>query len=150
MEAAATQARIVSVIEIPPDRTARTWPVMAQLRPHLDEAVYLEMVARMRSRDGYRLAAGLIEGRVVGVAGFRCMEALYAGQILVVDDLVVDAGQRSAGVGKAIIDWLDDEARRIGAVQIHLDSHRKRLDAHRFYHREGFDDAALHFLRQVE
>lgn len=148
MEAAATHVAI-SVIEIPPDRTAETWPVMAQLRPHLVEAVYLEMVARMRSRDGYRLAAGLIEGRVVGVAGFRCMEALYAGEILVVDDLVVDSERRSAGVGKAIVDWLDEEAKRVGAVQIHLDSHRKRLDAHRFYHREGFDDAALHFLRQV-
>lgn len=148
MEAAAIQPAI-SVIEIPPERTVETWPVMSQLRPHLDEAVYTATVARMRERDGYRLAAGLLDGRIAGVAGFRHMGTLYAGEVLVIDDLVVDAAQRSGGVGKAIVDWLNAEARRLGAAQIHLDSHRRRLDAHRFYHREGFDDAALHFLRDV-
>lgn len=120
----------------------RTWPVISQLRPHLDETGYRAMVERMRRTDGFRVIAAVRDGVVVGVAGVRPMELLYAGRILQIDDLVVDAGERSGGVGKALLDWVKSEAVRDGRVEVHLDSGMQRLDAHRFYDREGFERLA--------
>ena len=57
--------------------------------------------------------------------------------------------RRSQGVGKALLDWLRPEARRQGCDQIHLDSRLIRLDAHRFYEREGFEKIAYHFTGQA-
>ena len=138
-----------AIFEVEPADTASTWPVMSQLRPHLDLAKYLAAVARMRQTDGFRLAAASVGGKVGAVAGFRTMEMLYCGRILSVDDLVTDEAMRSRGLGKALLDWLKRETRSSGCVQLHLDSGLQRLDAHRFYERESLQKTAFHFAAPV-
>jgi len=140
----------VVIQEIGPDRTAATWPVMRQLRPHLTEAGYVAMVERMRGAEGFRLAAVVQDGQIRAVAGFRRLEMLYCGVILSVDDLVSDEAQRSAGHGKRLLDWLKAEARATGCGQLHLDSRLSRVDAHRFYRREGFETLGYHFVARLE
>lgn len=139
-----------SVFEVDAFQVAGTWPVMQQLRPHLDLDRYVAAVARMRETDGYRLAAARADGAIGAVAGFRIMEMLYCGRILYVDDLVTDAAMRSRGLGKALLDWLTQEARSLGCGQLHLDSGLQRLDAHRFYERESMNKTAFHFAARVD
>jgi GNAT superfamily N-acetyltransferase len=131
------------------EEITRTWPVMQQLRPHLNADTYLQAVQRMMS-DGYMLAAVMDDDGVVrGVAGYRIFEMLYCGKILYVDDLSVDESQRSKGYGGALIEWLMNRAREEGCAQIHLDSGVQREAAHKFYFREGFGINAYHFRRDV-
>ena len=54
-----------------------------------------------------------------------------------VEDLAVDPGRRSQGVGKLLLDAAKDWARARGATHLELDSAETRGDAHRFYEREG-------------
>ncbi len=140
----------VVIEEIGPDRTAETWPIMRQLRPHLTETTYVGMVERMRETEGFRLAAVVQGGRICAVAGFRRLEMLYCGAILSIDDLVSDEAQRSSGHGKRLLDWLKAEARATGCGQLHLDSRLSRTDAHRFYAREGFETLGFHFVAHLE
>ena len=86
---------------------------------------------------------------VRAVAGYRVVEMLYCGRILVVDDLVTDASVRARGHGKALLTWLKDEGKRQGCGQVHLDSRVQREDAHRFYFREGFAITCFHFCASV-
>jgi GNAT superfamily N-acetyltransferase len=137
------------IFEVEPAQVQSTWPVMHQLRPHLDLDQYVAAVARMRQTDGFRLAAASVDGKVAAVAGFRTMEMLYCGKILSVDDLVTDDAMRSRGLGKALLDWLVREARSLGCGQLHLDSGVQRLDAHRFYERESLKKTAFHFAVKV-
>jgi GNAT superfamily N-acetyltransferase len=127
---------------------AACFPVMVQLRPRLAAA---EFVARIRAQmeQGYRLAALREDGVVRAVAGYRTGLNLAWGRFLYVDDLVTDAGARSRGCGRALLAWLEAEARRRGCDQLHLDSGRQRLDAHRFYTREGLDGGSLHFMKSL-
>lgn len=127
-----------------------TCDVMRQLRPHIAPEEYLATVRRMMTNEGYRLAAATDGSRVRAVAGYRCIEMLYCGRILVVDDLVTDAAARSSGYGAALIAWLRDEARRRGCGQVHLDSRVQRERAHRFYFREGFAITCFHFCRPLD
>ena len=135
----------LQIEEIDDAGLARTWPVISQLRPHLKEADYRAMVARMRLSDGFRVFAASRDGDVVGVAGVRPMELLYCGRILQIDDLVVSETERSGGVGKALLDHVRAEARVLGRTEVHLDSGMFRHDAHRFYDREGFERLGIHF-----
>ena len=135
----------VRIEEVDDAGLGRTWPVMRQLRPHLDEATYRDMVSEMRRTDGFRLIAAVRNGEVLGLAGFRPMTLLYAGRILLVDDLIVAADARSGGVGKALLDWIRTEAARLERAEVHLDSGMHRADAHRFYDREGFERLGIHF-----
>ena len=54
-----------------------------------------------------------------------------------VEDLAVDPGHRSRGVGKALLDAARAWAHGRGATHLELDSAEARTDAHRFYEREG-------------
>ncbi|MEJ2362422.1 MAG: GNAT family N-acetyltransferase [Gammaproteobacteria bacterium] len=123
---------------------AACFSVMAQLRPHL---IRDEFVSRVRSQmqEGYRMACALDAGEVAAVAGYRIQHGLSWGKYLYVDDLVTDADRRSRGIGKALLQWLVQEARQHNCNEFHLDSGTQRKDAHRFYEREGMDMLAYHF-----
>jgi GNAT superfamily N-acetyltransferase len=122
-----------------------TFPVMKQLRTHLNEDQYLTMVNRQRHTDNYEVAAVIEDGDVKCVAGYRVSECLAYGRFLYVDDLVTGENSRSKNYGKQMMDWLVDEAKRLGCSQLHLDSGVQRHSAHRFYLRERMDITAFHF-----
>ena len=123
---------------------SETFPVMLQLRPHLDEDEYLRTVRRMQ-RSGYRLAAATEDGEVRCVAGYRVIEFLTYGKFLYVDDFVTAEDTRSEGHGRRMLDWLAGVAREEGAVSLQLDSGVQRHGAHRFYFREGMKISSYHF-----
>lgn len=127
---------------------AATYPVMHQLRPHLDEGEFVRRVRHMRE-EGYRLAAVVEKDEVLCVAGFRVVEFLAHGRFLYVDDLVTDEGARSSGSGKRMLDWLADEARNAGCEKLQLDSGAQRYAAHRFYFREGMHISSYHFSKTL-
>lgn len=123
----------------------RCFPVMEQLRPHMTSQTFAEQVQRQREQCGYRLVYAIQDDQVVAVAGFRLSECLAWGKYLYVDDLVTDAGCRSAGWGKRLLDWLINRAREEGCDELHLDSGVQRFDAHRFYLRERMRITSHHF-----
>jgi GNAT superfamily N-acetyltransferase len=121
------------------------WPLVAQLRPDFDESRFVEQMQRQIG-DGCR-ATVLYDrdGVPRAFACWRVMEMLAVGRHVYVDDLVTDTASRSRGYGKALLDWLKSEARRLGCVRLQLDSGTQRCDAHAFYLREGLRIEAFHF-----
>ena len=129
----------------------RCFPVMAELRPHLDEAAFVAAVQRMLPQ-GYRLSLAAeagADGEALGVAGWRIHETLVRGRMLYIDDLVTRADRRSRGVGKALLDHLIAIARNEGCQALELDSGCQRSAAHRFYFREGLVISSFHFQRSL-
>lgn len=120
------------------------FPVMRQLRPHLLETEFLGRVRRQMAA-GYRMAWLEADGRVVAVAGYRFNETLFLGRYLYVDDLITDAELRSHGHGRRLFAWLADLARSERCTHLELDSGTQRVDAHRFYLREGMRIRSHHF-----
>ena len=120
------------------------YPVMQQLRPHITGEEFLPRV-REQQQSGYQLAYIGDEGEVVAVAGFRLGLNLAWGRFLYVDDLITLPQQRSKGYGKQLLQWLHGYALEHGCEQLHLDSGVQRLEAHRFYLREGMTKASYHF-----
>lgn len=64
------------------------------------------------------------------------LRSVRFGQRAWVEDLAVDPGRRSGGVGKALLDAAKAWGRERGATHLELDSGDARADAHRFYERE--------------
>ena len=124
----------------------RCFPVMRQLRPHLQDAERLLEQARRQMGDaGWRLAYTEADDKVAACAGFRVHEWLASGRILYVDDLVTDENLRSGGHGKALLDWLKALARKEDCAQLRLDSGTHRVQAHKFYFREGLVIQSFNF-----
>lgn len=124
------------------------YPVMRELRPHLEEAEFLPLVRKLENA-GYRLAFVQQPEGVVAVAGFWIRENLAWGRFLYVDDLVTLASHRSQGIGSRLLTWLREYAAQEDCRQLHLDSGTQRKDAHRFYDREGMSLFGYHFAENL-
>ena len=131
----------------------RCYPVMAELRPHLQPEEFLPRVKRQAELASYHLAYILDgddkDGDVKAVAGFRVSECLAWGRFLYVDDLVAKSDERSKGYGGVLFDWLVEYAKGEGCDQFHLDSGVQRFAAHRFYLTKRMLIEAHHFGLKV-
>lgn len=127
------------------DEITRCFPVMAELRPHLAADEFLPRIRRMQDENGFLMAFAEEDGEVRAVAGFRYLDLLFSGLTLYVDDLVTDPRHRSSGHGRALLRWLQEQARAKGCATLTLDSGVQRFDAHRFYFRERMSIQGYHF-----
>ena len=68
------------------------------------------------------------------------------------DDLSTLPEGRRRGYGRQLLEWLTDEARRLGCEQLHLDSGvgPERTDAHRLYFNTGLEITSHHFARRLQ
>jgi GNAT superfamily N-acetyltransferase len=122
--------------------------VMSQLRPHVGLGDLLAAVRRMEL-EGYRLLALEQDGQVRAVVGYRIIEMLRTGRILVIDDFVTDSPARSLGYGRLLHDRVIEEAQRAACTAVELDSAVHRTEAHRFYFRQRMHVRAFHFALNV-
>jgi len=84
-----------------------------------------------------------IDARLVGyVMVFPLWAGEYGGLLSVVDELYVEPEFRSRGVGAALMDWVEVEARKRGHVAISLLAMNHNLRAHEFYRRRGYETIA--------
>lgn len=125
---------------------------MRELRPQLADAEsFARHVDEVQRPEGYRLV-GVSEGdRVLAVAGFRVLNTLFAGRMLYIDDLSTHPDARRRGYAGALIEWCEQEARRLECDELHLDSAviPERQDAHRLYFNRRMRIASYHFVKAV-
>ena len=146
---------MTGVRELHAPEAALAYLTMQELRggrPALaSEAAFAGWVEAQRAA-GYRLAGAFVEGEraAVAVAGFRTFEMLYSGPQLYLDDLSTRARFRGQGHARALLAWVEGEARRLGCASLHLDSGVQRFPAHRLYLGFGFDITAHHFAKGLE
>jgi GNAT superfamily N-acetyltransferase len=135
-------------LDVGDPRWREALPVLRQLRTHLDEASFAA-IHRAGRAQGLTFTTRWDADRCVAVAGWRVIDTTHVGRKLYVDDLVTDEQVRSGGHGGALLDHLAERATELGCRTIELDSGEQRLDAHRFYRREGFVSYLVHFRRTL-
>ena len=127
----------------------KCWKVIHELRPHLEEPAFLDLIREMML-EGYQLA--FIEGDngyAVAAIGFRYLQFTYNGKHFYIDDLSTLPEARGKGCGSALLDHVFELARQKGYGVVTLDSGHQRFDAHRLYLNKGFTIASHHFSKTV-
>ena len=121
------------------------YPVMKELRPHLEtEDDFVTRVTRM-NEQGYRILAAWEDGEVVALAGYRLEENLVYGRFLYVDDLVAGEKTRGQGWGARLLERLTVYADQAECAKLVLDTGLANARAQRFYFREGLMTGAMRF-----
>jgi GNAT superfamily N-acetyltransferase len=88
--------------------------------------------------EGSEVLVAVVDGAVAGLCTiYDDIDSVRFGRRAWVEDLAVDPERRSQGIGKALLDAAKQWAREHGASHLELDSADARVDAHRFYEREG-------------
>ena len=99
---------------------------------------------------GARMCVATEGDAVRGVAVYRVNENTFEGLHLYVDDLVTDERQRSRGVGRALMEHLQNLARAASCEAATLDSGTQRAQAHKFYFREGMVVTSFNFRKPLK
>jgi ribosomal protein S18 acetylase RimI-like enzyme len=88
--------------------------------------------------------------RVVGLAAMHVMSILERDDpIARITAMVVDEGARGRGVGRMLLDRLEDLAREEGCDRIDLTSRYDREEAAAVYRRMCFEDTSLRFVKHL-
>ncbi len=103
---------------------------------------------KMKEYPFLKLFVAELDGQVVGTYELLIMDNLaHAGApSAVVEDVVVAAGMRGHGIGRAMMAHAVEVCRACGCYKVSLSSAQFREAAHRFYDRLGFNRYGVAFV----
>jgi GNAT superfamily N-acetyltransferase len=131
------------------DDFLKAFPVMKQLRTHLTQETYLNLIEDMK-KEGYKMFALCVEEEIVAVIGVIKLTNLYYGKHVWVNDLVTDVSQRSKGYGQILLSFVNEWAKENACEVVALSSGLPRVDAHKFYESKmEFDKTSYVFKKQL-
>ena len=103
-------------------------------------------------QGGNELLVAESNGEVVGclqltvIPGLSRMGALRAQ----IEGVRVSSTHRGQRIGEALVDAATERAKTLGCVLVQLTTDRRRLDAHRFYERLGFESTHIGMKRAIK
>ena len=107
-------------------------------------AVSAEQVAKLSVSDHHVVLVAEQGGRVCGTALLSLCEDVMFGTrpFAVVENVVVDQDARSQGIGAALLREVEARCKQACCSKIMVLSAAQRVDAHRFFERQGFVGSA--------
>ncbi len=123
--------------------------VMHELRTHLDEEGYLQLLEPMLE-EGYRMLVAIEEEEIVAATGIIQLTNFYNGKHIYVYDLVTAEAHRSKGYGEKLLSHIHTLAEQEGCSSVALSSGLQRTDAHRFYEEKmGYAKTSYAFVKTL-
>ena len=116
---------------------------LGQQREDLSEPLnenYIKAFREMESDPNNELIVAELDGEIVGTLQLVITPSLSykGGKRSMVESVRVDSKLRGQGIGREMMFWAIDRAKKKGCISMHLTSHKERDDAHRFYEKLGF------------
>jgi N-acetylglutamate synthase-like GNAT family acetyltransferase len=97
---------------------------------------------------GDRVVVAELDGAVIGLAQLHVSPALeYERPAAKLAALVVDVTHRGEGVGRALVEAMEAEARARRCELLFLTTAARREDAHEFYRRVGLEETGRRFAK---
>src|SRR6266545_7242674 len=99
---------------------------------------------------GDRVVVAELDSNVVGLAHLQVAPAIERDRPAAkIAALVVDEAHRGQGVGRALVQEMEDEARTRGCELLFLTTAERRDDAHVFYERVGLEHTGRRYGRTL-
>lgn len=99
---------------------------------------------------GDRVVVAELEERAVGLAHLHVTPALERDRPAAkIAALVIDESHRRRGVGRALVEAVEEEARTRGCELLFVTTAARRDEAHVFYERLGFEQTGRRYARTL-
>ncbi|MGE3467406.1 MAG: GNAT family N-acetyltransferase [Pyrinomonadaceae bacterium] len=91
------------------------------------------------------LTVAEFDGQIIGTLQLTITPSIsfQGGRRCTVESVRVDARSRGKGVGREMMLWAIERAKRKGCISMQLTTNADRVDAHRFYENLGFSGTHL-------
>jgi GNAT superfamily N-acetyltransferase len=99
---------------------------------------------------GDRVVVAEVGEEVVGLAHLQVTPTIeYDRPAAKIGALIVDDAHRGEGIGRALVEALEAEARARGCELLFLTTSAQRKDAHEFYRRVGLEETGRRFTKSL-
>lgn len=124
-------------------------PVLQQLRTKLSKEEASSLFRKMKEENYKLFSLRNEEDEVVSLAGVAICTNFYNKKHVYVYDLVTAEAHRSKSYGNVLLSYIEEWGKENECESIALTSAFPRLDAHRFYEREGYDKVSYSFHKKL-
>lgn len=109
-------------------------------------------LAKLLASKGHKIFAAVAEGNVVGYVHANDYDLLYFPHMKNIMGIAVDEKFRRMGIGRMLIEAVEEWAKSTGAAGIRLVSGAARTGAHEFYRHCGFasDKQQVNFKKMFD
>lgn len=133
----ATKHDVVTIVKLLSD------DILGSTREKFDDIIpqsYYNAFSAIDNDPNQMLVIGEIAGNPIATLqiSFITNMSFQGGVRALIEGVHVDKNLRGNGIGKYLMEWAIDEARKKNCRFVQLTSNKKRVDAHRFYDRLGF------------
>ena len=134
-----------------PDDAERIAELLGQLGYPTEVPVVRGRLERLAASGADETWLAERDGQIVGLIGLHVSDSLeHDGPVGKISEIVVDEGHRGHGIGAALMERAEREARRRGCVLLFLTTAERREEAHRFYRRLGFEETGRRFAKSLD
>lgn len=128
---------------------ATTFPLLKQRYPELSKKSFDAKIKEMIKLNNFKMIAAFANKEMVGVCGYWMAMMLYCGRYIQLSSFFVDEKSRSLGVGKEILTYLENKAKKLKCEKLVLDSNVENKKSHPLYFRENFYIRGYHFMKDL-
>ena len=125
------------------------FPLIHQMYKKMDYEAFELALDEMILNNNYKMVAGYIDDKIVAVSGYWIARMLYCGRYLQASNFVVDENFRGRGIGKKILNYLENKACNLGCDKMVLDSYTENKKSHSLYFNEDFYIRGFHFMKDL-
>jgi GNAT superfamily N-acetyltransferase len=100
----------------------------------------VERIRRIVSRDSEQFLIAEVDGRAAGWVHAALVEYVESEPFVMIGGLVVDKAHRRQGIGRLMMERVEEWAKQRECLAIRLSSSSTRTVAHAFYERMGYEN----------
>jgi len=129
------------------------WTLVCALEEQIFDYQLLErlLAQNLQQPDYIYLLAEDAQGETYGYISCHGQILLHhMGMVYEIQELVVTSEARGRGIGKQLVDALEEILQTRACTSLEVTSSTRRMDAHRFYDACGFIASHVKFTRQVK
>ncbi len=100
-------------------------------------------------RQNYECLGVFDAEKLIGVCGLWFQTRHYAGKSVEVDHVIIDDAYRSHGIGKVLMEYVYEYARKKSCKWVELNTYVHNFPSHKFYYNQGFVAKGYHFVKEL-
>ena len=124
-------------------------PLMQQLGNFSVPAPVLKERLLEMAQQNYECFGVYVAEKLIGVCGLWFQTRHYAGRSLEVDHVIIDDAYRNHGIGKQLMEFVYDHARKKSCRWVELNAYVDNFPSHKFYYNQGFIAKGYHFVKEL-
>lgn len=122
-------------------------PLVSMLNPKMPREILSARLEAMK-KEGFKCIGVFDQIKIIGVCGVWEQTRLYCGRIIEPDSVFIHPDYRSSGIGKLLVQFLDDYAITQGADVSELNCYVTNEQGLSFWRSNGYKDLGIHLQKK--